>query len=1564
MSITISNPQLDDPESGYFRIGNVILKIPPEDINIHKTSNVDELTALRAKFPYINESGFARWDVTVSWTAVYEENPQNYSDSPSFSENDDPHWAQWEDVRTIVAMMKAAPFVEVENDLVRSVISSRNDESSYSGIAVTDSTKYVRLAFALRQFKVSTSEDIVDGLKCQLVMTLFNYLPFTKDFAYVGTGGLPVDATQSDAFKKYLNEWKENNLDAPQEGEYSPWQEQDPEDTSFIWRTYMPQPGLPVAAPSDLDVDEWKCDHFTDDMTYRYKENRLHLDSSDGSSSEEGLFPTNLSVVFVNQFAQLPLANYQYPTYQHIGPATTVISMGMESDSAESLGVTGLTGMINELKKQFLQFRSWKSAASIYNRQAILVRNQFLNMLGVWGLNVAEFDVSTIQNSAGRLSCTLMARQYENYYELLDPFTVYGSDHYTQQLSSYIRSPALTAGLTQAEQSGMQKLVAFRNAWNGYDDKYLANLLLSTDPTTASTLKTLPSIPMPSGVSLTPTEQANLFLTLKEESPLSATVSRLPGTAGYGSTPFDSSYWPWLAAKNSPGYVMSYTDYWVLTRLNTLSSQNDPTRYQADLAIQQKYDPQVTQAMKDQIWQKAFELLAANDRVMSNNLDQIARSKSFKDSLDSSTQAQGLYSPGSDPSNGKHGCYRDLGIYDGDPAEYFIDYSNVLLTTAAQQMEQNLSVMLTGFKAFNTKNQQGQGTTIPTDLSDFGIQEGNVSGMLLRSNIPKYSMRGCFPTFKLFLMEDKNTSIFYCYDNFYSYASVIDMEMIKYRDKPDTAVIRITNLSGMLSYRLFDNSVQGKREWELSNDVKVPTSLDGSPTVNPGGMPGAVMAGRMGNHNYQEGQGSLNSPGETFVTNQPKVPLRYYPLQTGSKIQVRLGYSNNPDGLYPVFVGQVTQIDEEDGIITLVAQSYLTELDTSMSDEVSSDGFSVPGLVGNIINSVTDAAIRLVKFQPMMAFRDLWAGLTYVRAPAYGGWLNLSGDGDASNVIKAILKISQARHFGKWQIGGLPDRYVKGFTWSDTLAALGGTGPIASTLNNSYDRSGANILVNHLVNYSGTEVVGKFPVTRSWTFEQPGCTKPVYHIKGGTARTPWFYIKDVGRRYPDYVLAVRQYGFPYQANATCIFGHPNDFYYSRDLILGELTAMKLQPAVAKPIFADWWDHQQGRSQTAAMLYNYLIPVLPGVQPGDTYVNTFMNKIDSTKDPNVYFQQLDSLNTMINRTGNDLLSWWPGVQNYQMQSFRTEVNYLRNSLEYYLTLKINGTIGKVNEALRIQPVRRWNYIDHESIIHNGIKLSDKFFNTIKLSDDTLCINEMIPSHHQRVLDADELVESVDKNLKSGGNEPMRLATIQSFLREECGKMYYGELIIKGTPEIEPWDVVVITDPATGMMGPVEVDSVIHTFNQEMGFITIIKPRALIIVNDAASMGLLNGYRWAWANATQIINGYSQAYGDATTAIGVTTPTLLGVVAGGTAAAIFGGPIGDVVAVMVAGRAFATAINISTRMNLCMVFPLMRFGNPWVGGLQGYRAGDIVYWLKDHWIQFYTDEIAPLMSTWRK
>lgn len=107
---------------------------------------------------------------------------------------------------------------------------------------------------------------------------------------------------------------------------------------------------------------------------------------------------------------------------------------------------------------------------------------------------------------------------------------------------------------------------------------------------------------------------------------------------------------------------------------------------------------------------------------------------------------------------------------------------------------------------------------------------------------------------------------------------------------------------------------------------------------------------------------------------------------------------------------------------------------------------------------------------------------------------------------------------------------------------------------------------------------------------------------------------------------------------------------------------------------------------------------------------------------------------------------------------------------------------------------------QSIVHNGIKLNEKIYNAVRICDPEkngkatpIKANKNIPDNYTRVLDVTDQINDPKQNVidQSVGDGGLMMAYAQSFLREEVGKMYRGELVLRGVPEIEPADVLLIT-----------------------------------------------------------------------------------------------------------------------------------------------------------------------------
>src|SRR5208337_3100022 len=129
-----------------------------------------------------------------------------------------------------------------------------------------------------------------------------------------------------------------------------------------------------------------------------------------------------------------------------------------------------------------------------------------------------------------------------------------------------------------------------------------------------------------------------------------------------------------------------------------------------------------------------------------------------------------------------------------------------------------------------------------------------------------------------------------------------------------------------------------------------------------------------------------------------------------------------------------------------------------------------------------------------------------------------------------------------------------------------------------YDRSGENILVNSIVNFdatSGTTATDGTDVNntrRTFLNENPNAFigTSSYSIPKQTTMNLWDIIKDVSRRYPWFNLMVRPYGFPYGADATLVYAHPLDWYYSRPLLFGEAEKEQANNISHGQLFSQWW----------------------------------------------------------------------------------------------------------------------------------------------------------------------------------------------------------------------------------------------------------------------------------------------------------------------------------------------------------------------------------------------------------
>lgn len=196
------------------------------------------------------------------------------------------------------------------------------------------------------------------------------------------------------------------------------------------------------------------------------------------------------------------------------------------------------------------------------------------------------------------------------------------------------------------------------------------------------------------------------------------------------------------------------------------------------------------------------------------------------------------------------------------------------------------------------------------------------------------------------------------------------------------------------------------------------------------------------------------------------------------------------------------------------------------------------------------------------------------------------------------------------------------------------------------------------------------------------------------------------------------------------------------------------------------------------------------------------------------------------------------------------------------LSDNFDAGKMEEAkakvYKMLLRDEWNRVTNKRFIpfRNYHLVSSKFnlvANNIKGVNNDV-INEVAvlfvnnsstdnPEYTQRIIRSHENIpedqihgKAIKYDNCKGFNSALRYGTAE--LMNAAKEMYAGEIIILGNPEINPYDVLLLDDQYSEMYGPIEVESVTHMFGMDTGFITEIKPNALVTANEGLTYPVIN------------------------------------------------------------------------------------------------------------------------------
>jgi hypothetical protein len=274
--------------------------------------------------------------------------------------------------------------------------------------------------------------------------------------------------------------------------------------------------------------------------------------------------------------------------------------------------------------------------------------------------------------------------------------------------------------------------------------------------------------------------------------------------------------------------------------------------------------------------------------------------------------------------------------------------------------------------------------------------------------------------------------------------------------------------------------------------------------------------------------------------------------------------------------------------------------------------------------------------------------------------------------------------------------------------------------------------------------------------------------------------------------------------------------------------------------------------------------------------------------------------------------------------------------------------KFLETVRRERFRRYHFLSsYHNMIDNGIILTKRgIYNGVRLNSlrrkkgllgGEKDEYEDIVRRQLDGMDEENINWLYVENDNAWGHRAQRMAT--SILLWKLRDIYDGEITILGDASIRPYDVCFINDIYNDFHGPIEVGRVVHTFSEETGFITQIKPDLFTSIGEIAqrtAMGALGAYSYRWLMNRMGISWYddanselSQAYRTANEAVrGVTTTGGILTIAALTALyPLFMGPI------LLGGYFLGNYIKNHATIR---VVPLIHKGYPFVTGLEGFHA----------------------------
>lgn len=786
-----------------------------------------------------------------------------------------------------------------------------------------------------------------------------------------------------------------------------------------------------------------------------------------------------------------------------------------------------------------------------------------------------------------------------------------------------------------------------------------------------------------------------------------------------------------------------------------------------------------------------------------------------------------------------------------------------------------------------------------------------------------FGMHMAFPAYKVYVIEDdtdealawtRRTDL----NDFYGLNSIVELKVSMHNDQPaDMLIVRFVDMTGKFSsakhkaYHGMEDKSRNKRDKEIEN------------------------------------------------------PLKGLMLQEGTKIQCRMGYSNNINNLTTVFNGQIVSIEQSGNEYTLMCQSFGTEL---VYDVKYADG-----------------PVDITQF-----------------------------NAETKEILNWAITRPEIKNFGRWRLRGNPhyfddsnDLNIKPGTYIK-LRPDGTSQRVWSWLRTEAD---LNILAPEESSWQGLGLIGQ-------SFkESPFNT--VFQIANGPVNffkalfkawnssyyvyrmTPWDIITDMTYRYPGYVAKV----LPYEDRNTLFYGPPDAPYYARNFTLKEDYKASEYSEELDKINKDLQEKRESSEYTALLdqkaKYNKIAQYQYYSHKFGRWV-TAHTSLHSLLKQSIITRKFydDDLAGMINALGYDYKSFVkkytiqkPAELTVLQQSFyieeKNKYNQINKKIKDYKEKNLNPQINKKMElesqfkgSIKLMRQRHMassmrnisaNYIkaDYRDVytkatVHYSVPTDLERSKSVSWGDYSwadgtinIAMNDFILEEDYRSIEVvRQNIVTEDAAYRAGAHE----------LWWQSKKLYKGELLMLGNPAIKPFDIITLLDYHSETFGPIEVQTHILSLAPGEGMLSLIIPGMVSRLSDLVSLSMSDAEEYVIkeqarsdmnSEAPNVPWAMKFAAG-AAQSIDVQnwTAGISGVIAAAGFVALFTpaaflGPV----AIGIWALQAVMSWKLKTQMVMLSKYrepiylqPLIKQGVPYIVGVNGFRYGTIWQYLNKEWNHF--------------